>query len=134
MISATLIFMTVTWLIMLGAFFLHRLRKLHMTLMGSVIAVDLLFPVYLLLTRDWQKRFFHDGEILSFLLWMHLMLVITMYTLYVVQIQAGRKILRGEGEIRGEHRLQGIGILVTRALVIVTGGLLVEPAAPRESD
>jgi hypothetical protein len=127
MISGTLIFMTLTWLVMLGAFFLHRYRGLHLSVMASVIALDVCFPFYLLMTRDWQKRFFQDGEILSFLLWMHLMLIITLYVLYVVQVQAGRKILRGDTKIRAEHRGQGIGILITRALVIMTGGLLVEP-------
>ncbi len=127
MISGTLAFMILTWFIMLGAFFLHRYRKLHLTVMSSVIALDVCFPFYLLLTRDWQKRFFEDGEILSFLLWMHLMLIITLYVLYVVQVQAGRKILNGDQKIKVEHRGQGIGILVTRALIILTGGLLVEP-------
>ncbi len=129
MISTTLVFMTASWFVMLGAFFLYRYRKLHLSVMSSVITLDFCFPVYLLLTRDWQKRFFEDGEILSFLLWMHLMLIITLYVLYVVQIQAGRRLLRDDQTIRGEHRGQGIGILVTRALVIITGGLLVEPSA-----
>ncbi len=132
MISVTLAFMTLTWFIMLGTFFLYRIRWLHVSVMSSIIALDFCFPVYLLLTRDWQKRFFHDGEIMSFLLWMHLMLIITLYVLYVVQIQAGRRLLRDDQKVRGEHRGQGVGILVTRALVILTGGLLVEPPAMNE--
>lgn len=128
MISGTLAFMILTWFFLLGAFFLHRIRSLHITITSSVIALDVCFPFYLFLTRDWQKRLFQDDEILSFLLWMHLMLIITLYVLYVVQVQAGRKIISGgDQKVRSEHRGQGIGILVTRALVILTGGLLVEP-------
>lgn len=129
MISTTVMFMTATWFIMLGAFFLHRYRRLHVSIMGAVITLDFLFPVYLIVTRDWYKTLIEDGEILSFLLWMHLMLIITLYVLYVVQIQAGRRIMRGDQEIRSDHRGQGIGILITRALVISTGALMVEPAA-----
>jgi hypothetical protein len=132
MISTTLIFMTLTWVAMLGAFFLHRLRSVHIAILGAVIVIDVCFPFYLFLTRDWQKRLFEDGEILSFLLWMHLLLVITLYVLYVLQVQAGRRILRGDDEVRGEHRGQGIAILVTRALVIMSGGLLFEPLPPDE--
>ncbi len=127
MISATLIFMTATWVLMVVAFFLHRVRGFHIAVMGSVILIDVFFPLYLVLTRDWWKRLFLDGEILTFLLWMHLMLIITLYVLYIVQVQAGRRLLRGDDTIRSEHRGQGIAILVTRALVILTGGLLVEP-------
>ncbi len=134
MISTTLIFMTATWVLMLVAFFLHRVRGFHLAVMGSVILIDVFFPLYLVLTRDWWKRLFLDGEILTFLLWMHLMLIITLYVLYVVQVQAGRRLLRGDDAIRGEHRGQGIAILVTRALVILTGGLLVEPAPLPEDD
>ncbi len=128
MISATLIFMSATWLLMCAAFFLHRIRRFHITVMTAVIAIDVCFPIYLVVTRDWWKRLFLDGEILNFLLWMHLMLIITLYVLYVVQVQAGRGLLRGDDKVRGEHRGQGIAILVTRALVIMTGGLLAEPA------
>lgn len=134
MFSGTLIFMTITWLVMLGGFLMYRFRTVHVSIMGSLIVVDFCFPLYLFLTRDLIRRFFEEGEILSFLLWLHLMLIITLYTLYVVQIQAGRRLLRGDQSVRSEHRGQAIGILVTRALVIATGGLLAEPAATGAGD
>jgi hypothetical protein len=126
MLSGTVIFTSITWCIMLAGFFLSRYRQLHRALMASIIAVDAAFPFYLYLTKDWGRRLFDEGVILSVLLWVHLSFVVTLYVLYVVQIQAGASLLRDENRLRKEHRAQGIGILVVRALVIFTGALLVE--------
>ena len=58
--------------------------------------------------------------------------------LYVIQVQTALKILRsgkkavdvGELEtVHREHRAQGVGILLARALVIVTGAMLADPAS-----
>ncbi|MDR2877990.1 MAG: hypothetical protein LBV36_08140 [Chromatiales bacterium] len=127
----TVVYALVSWCVMLLMFFLaRRYRRLHVAVMSSIITLDFLFPFYLYLTRDWGRRLFDEGDILSFMLWTHLLLVITMYVLYVVQIQAGRRLLRGEGQersgLRSEHRGLGIAILVARGLVVFTGALLVE--------
>lgn len=123
----TVIYALVSWCVMLLMFFLaRRYRRLHVGVMATIITLDFLFPFYLYMTRDWGRRLFDEGEILSFMLWTHLLLVITMYVLYVVQIQAGRRLLRGDNEVRREHRTLGIGILITRGLVVFTGALLVE--------
>ena len=127
MIPGTVLFTTATLLIMLVTFFLARMRRLHVPVMVTIMTIDLFFPVYLYLTRDWHKKLIDHGEIFSFLMWMHFILVITLYVLYVVQIQTGRRLLAGEDTARKDHRAQGIGILVTRALVIFTGALLAEP-------
>jgi hypothetical protein len=127
MIPGTVLFATTTFLIMLSAFYLARLRRLHVPVMMSVMIIDLFFPVYLYMTRDWHKKLIEHGEIFSFLMWMHFILVITLYVLYVVQIQTARRLLGGDDAVRKDHRTQGIGILITRGLVIFTGTLLAEP-------
>jgi len=127
MIPGTVLFATTTFLIMLSAFYLARLRRLHVPVMMSVMIIDLFFPVYLYMTRDWHKKLIEHGEIFSFLMWMHFILVITLYVLYVVQIQTARRLLGGDDAVRKDHRTQGIGILIARGLVIFTGTLLAEP-------
>ena len=127
MIPGTVLFATTTFLVMLAAFFLARLRRIHVPVMASIMVIDLFFPVYLFLTRDWHKKLIEHGEIFSFLMWMHFILVITLYVLYVVQIQTARRLLGGDDSMRKDHRTQGIGILITRGLVIFTGALLAEP-------
>ena len=101
-----------------------------MPLMAAIIVSDLFFPVYLFLTRNWYRRLIDHAEIFSFLIWMHFILLITLYILYVFQIQAGRKILLGDEQARADHKGQAKGILIAKALVIITGALLVEPDAP----
>lgn len=126
-VPETIIYAVVTWFLMLAAFMsARRYRRLHVVTMGTVITLDFLFPFYLYATRDWGRRLFDEGEILSFMLWTHLLLVLTLYVLYVVQIQAGSRLLKGVESARSDHRAQGLGILVTRALVIFTGALFIE--------
>jgi len=126
-VPETIVYAVVSWFVMLVAFmFARRQRRLHMLVMGTIIVLDFLFPFYLYGTRDWGRRLFDEGEILSFMLWTHLILVLALYVLYVVQIQAGSKLLKGQESARGDHRAQALGILVTRALVIITGAMLIE--------
>lgn len=127
LIPETIVYAVVSWFLMLAAFLsARRRRSLHVGVMATVILLDFLFPFYLYATRDWGRRLFDEGEILSFMLWTHLLLVLTLYVLYVVQIQAGSRLLKGDESARGDHRAQGLGILATRALVIVTGAMLIE--------
>lgn len=127
MVAGTILFAVATYVVMVVSFFYARVRRFHMPVMASIMVIDLFFPVYLYMTRDWGRRLLEEGEIFSFLIWMHFILVITLYTLYVVQVQTARRILKSDPDSRRDHRSQGIGILITRALVILTGALLAEP-------
>ncbi|MCC6208077.1 MAG: hypothetical protein IT488_07985 [Gammaproteobacteria bacterium] len=129
MIPGTGLFASATFALMLAAFYHARMRRVHVPVMISIMVADLFFPIYLYMTRDWHKKLIEHGELLSFLMWMHLILVITLYVLYVVQIQTARRLLGNDESVRKDHRTQGIGILVTRGLVIFTGALLAEPVA-----
>jgi len=126
-LAGTVIYAALSYLLMVAVFFLARIRALHMTVMASIMVSDLFFPVYLYMTREWERRLFDEEEIFSFLIWMHVILIITLYLLYFLQIQTARGMLKGKVESRPEHHNQARGILIVRALVIVTGALLVEP-------
>jgi len=130
MLAGSVIFVSVTYLIMVATYFLHRYRRFHITVMATIMLTDFFFPVYLYLTHDWVKRLIDHEEIFSFLIWMHFILLITLYILYVFQMQAGRKILQGDEQARADHKGQAKGILIAKALVIITGALLVEPDSP----
>lgn len=129
---------SLTFLLMLAAMYWHRWRRFHITVMVSVMLFDVAMPFYLMATRDWKTRLLNDGDILSFGVWMHFGLIITLYVLYVIQLQTALKILRSgkkavdmnELELaHREHRAQGMGILLARALVITTGAMLADPAS-----
>jgi hypothetical protein len=127
-----------TFIVMLIAFYWHRVRRFHMPVMVAVMLFDLAMPFYLVATRDWKTRLLDDGDILSFGVWMHFGLIVTLYVLYVIQVQTALKMLRsgkqamtaGEVEaVHREHRAQGVGILLARALVIATGAMLADPVS-----
>jgi hypothetical protein len=128
---------SLTLLLMLAAMYWHRLRRFHVSVMVSVMLFDMAMPFYLVSTRDWKTRLLNDGDILSFGVWMHFGLIITLYVLYVIQVQTALKILRSGKKavdvdeleaMHRDHRAQGIGILLARTLVIVTGAILADPA------
>jgi len=123
--AETTIAATITYILMIIAFKLSHIRKFHITVMSSCVIFDLLMPFYLYLNRDWYGRLIEGGEILNFLIWMHIGLVITVYILYFMQIAEGRKILAG-GHDRESHSAQGKGILLARGLMIFTGAILFE--------
>jgi len=123
----TILIAVLTYVIMLVAYFSHRSRRFHMSVMIGVMAFDLLIPIYLFTNRDWYSRLIDHGDILTFGVWMHFMVVLVLYILYIFQIFAARKILAG-GEMsdaaRIEHKAQAKGILLVRAFVIMTGAML----------
>ena len=129
---------SITFLLMIVAMRLHQHRRFHITVMASVIMFDLAMPFYLVMTRDWGTRLIDHGDILSFGVWMHFGLIVTLYVLYVIQVQTALKLLRsskqGDGgetlaDLYRDHRAQGKGILLARALVIVTGAVLADPVS-----
>jgi hypothetical protein len=95
--------------------------------MISVILFDLGMPVYLYLYKDWYRRLIVESELTSFLVWIHFMMLVMMYALYVMQVKTALRMLRCDNSVRIDHRAQGKAVLLIRALVIFTGALLVEP-------
>lgn len=118
------------YLLMLAAFYWPRYRRFHVPVMIGAMVFDVAMPFYLYFTKDWYRRLVVEGELTSFLLWTHLLLVLTLYMLYAMQIQSARRILRGELTMRADHGAQGRAILLVRAFVILTGALMVETPPP----
>ena len=118
-----------TYLLMLFAFYRPQQRTFHIYTMVFIMLFDLMVPVYLFLRRDWYVRLIEHGDIMSFLVWMHFIMPLALYILYIFQILAARKLLQGDadGSGRMDHRGQAKAILVVRALTIFTGILLIEP-------
>ncbi len=123
--KGTIIAVLLSFGVMGAAYRYARAHMLHIVLMAMVMAFDVIFPVYLYIANNWPKRLIDQGEIFSFSIWMHVMLIIVLYSLYVIQIQAGRRLLCAGEDVRKEHRQQAIGILAARMLVFVTGALLI---------
>ena len=124
---ATILVSIATYLVMVAGYYLHRYRRLHVSIMGFIIAYDLAMPVYLYLYRDFYERLIVQGDILTFGIWMHFGCIVVLYVLYTFQVLTGLQLWRRDPKApRGEHRSQAKGLLVARALVIFTGALLYE--------
>jgi hypothetical protein len=127
MLPGTVIAASLTYLLMLAAYFLPRRRYFHIPAMIAIILFDVGMPFYLYMHRDWWHRLIEQQNILSSLVWMHFLLLATMYTLDAAQIYTARKLLKGDPEAREEHRSQGKALLIVRGLVILTGAALASP-------
>jgi len=125
--AGTVLFIAATYVLLLLAYRLPQYSWFHRPVMGSIIVLDLCFPFYLYATQEWSRRLIDQQEILSFMVWMHLILVITLYMLYFFQLRSVRAMLGGDSQARGEHKTQGLGIIIVRGMVLLTGALLVEP-------
>lgn len=125
--SGALLFAIATYALMVMAFFLAKWRYFHMPVMIATILFDLLIPFYLVLTNDWYKRLIEQEEIFSFMIWMHFILVLTLYALYGLQIMTIKKMINGDVVARQEHRTQGMGVLIARGLVILSAAMLIDP-------
>jgi hypothetical protein len=118
-----------TYLLMLVAYRFHEIRLFHVPVMISIMLFDLSMPFYLYLNRDWKTRLIEQGDIFSFMVWTHFGLLIALFVLYGLQVLAGRKLLSNDNSAGAEHQAVAKGILLTRALVIISGALLVQPEA-----
>jgi hypothetical protein len=130
MLPATTVAAILTYLLMLAAYFLPHRRWFHIPAMSSIMLFDLGMPIYLYTHRNWWHRLVEQGDMFSFLVWMHFGLLITMYVLDGAQIHSARKIFRGEQGARAMHHAQGKALLMVRGLVILTGAIMAEPAQP----
>jgi uncharacterized membrane protein len=117
----------ISFAVLAVAWLVKKNHVMHIGLMSCVMIFDVLFPVWLYLTHNWVKRLIDDGELLSFAIWAHVFLILTLYSMYVLQIQAGRQLLAGRREVRANHRLQSRGIVIVRLFVFLSGALLIAP-------
>ena len=127
MVVNTIIVALATYLVMVLAFVWHRQHRFHIPVMISIMIFDIAMPFYLYSSRDWKTRLIDDGDIFSFLVWTHFGLLIALFVLYFLQIVAGLRLFKNDEEARAEHRSIGKGLLLVRALVILSGALLIQP-------
>jgi len=132
--ETSIILVSISFVVLAAAWFWRKQRRFHIGAMATLIVFDVMFPFYLYLTHDWYTRLIEHGDIFSFLIWSHVMLVMILYSLYVLQVIAGRSMLKHPAGAkhhyhRGEHQKQFLGIVIVRLLVFTSGWLLLVPNA-----
>lgn len=109
---------------MLVAYRYPHQRLFHIPTMAAIIIFDLSMPLFLMTHRNWWHRLIEVGDLFSFLVWMHFGLLITLYTLEVMQVMTGFRLLKGDPSARSHHHTQAKALLIVRAIVLTTGGFL----------
>lgn len=122
----TLIIASASLLLMLAAFYFNKYRYFHIPAMVVVIITDLLLPIYIYINGDWYERLIEKEEIFSFIIWMHLGLIISLYILYGAQVYTAIKFIKGHPEMRQLHRTQGRSAVLVKCLVVLSGAVLVQ--------
>ncbi|MDQ6979444.1 MAG: hypothetical protein Q9M09_04600 [Mariprofundaceae bacterium] len=122
--SVALVLASFVWLCIALAF--RKQHRLHAAMMAVLWLFDLLFPVYLYLTHDWYTRLVTHEELMAFGIWIHLILALSLYALYVFQMLSGRQMLQQWDEERQNHQMQARAFIILRVFVFVSGALLIE--------
>jgi len=125
--TLSVILVLISFAVMALAITFRKKKQVHISLMAAIMMFDVLFPIWLYMTHDWKHRLIDQGELFSFLIWTHLFLILTLYSLYVLQIQEGKRLLAKKNNARQNHRVQSRGIIVVRVFVFLSGALLIAP-------
>ena len=104
---------------------LRKNRKRHVPIMALTILWDILLILQIELTRsaiDKASKVPTNAAILN----IHVSFAITSVILYFVLIYTGRKLLKGDKDIRSKHKLFGWSAFVFRTLTLLTSFYAVE--------
>ena len=109
-------------LIATGLWFRKRDTQIHLRLMISAFAIDLLLVLYIEITRHAVEKV---ASQVRPLLWFHAGVSVAVLICYVLMIVLGRPMLRGKYETQKLHRTIGIVFVVLRSLNYVTSYIVV---------
>lgn len=120
--SSAMIFQAQSALILALMFYgasVARQRLKHVRIMGTAIIWDLLLILQIELTRsaiDKAMKIVENPMALK----IHLFFAITTVLLYGVMIFTGRKVYKGQNQLRSFHKSMGITTLVFRVMTFAT--------------
>jgi len=109
-------------LLAVGLWFRHRRPQLHLRLMISAFALDLLLLLYIEISRHAVEKVMAR---VSPMIWFHAAVSVGVLLCYVAMILLGRGILAGQENSRNWHRNVGLTFVVLRSLNYVTSYVVV---------
>jgi hypothetical protein len=112
-------------LLTVGIFFRRR-RKLHVKIMSVAIIWDLIIILQVELSRS---AILKASKALSntLMLNIHVTIAVSSVILYGFMVYTGRRLLKGDNQIRNRHRMLGWTTYVMRILTFVTSFWAVVP-------
>jgi hypothetical protein len=103
----------------------RRVRKLHIKIMSSVIIWDIILILQIELNRGAVAKASKVAKN-HWLMNLHVAMAVATVLLYFVLIYSGRKLLKGNNEIRSLHQKTGMSAFSLRILTYVTSFFVVE--------
>jgi uncharacterized membrane protein YozB (DUF420 family) len=113
-------------IVMAVGYYYRRQRQKHVKIMSFAMIWDVCLILQIELSRSAilkATRAVSNPWILN----LHVSIAVSTVLLYVVMIYTGRKMLSGQEQFRGRHRLLGYGTLLMRILTFVTSFWAVIP-------
>src|SRR5271156_699953 len=104
-------------LIAAGLWFRKRNPRIHLRLMSTAFAADVLLVLYIEVTRHAVEKVASHARPL---LWFHAGVSVAVLLCYVLMILLGRPMLSGRYETRALHRTVGMALVTLRGLNYVT--------------
>jgi hypothetical protein len=100
-------------------------RKVHVPVMATTLIWDILLILQIELTRSAIDKA-SKAPSNPMLLNIHVSFAVTSVVLYFFLVYTGRKLLKGDNDIRSKHKLFGWSAFVFRTLTLLTSFFAVE--------
>lgn len=109
-------------LMYVGLYF-RKQRSTHVKIMASAIVWDILLILQIELSRSAIKT---ASKVMSnpMIMNIHISLAVSTVVLYFVLIFLGRKLLRGENQVRNAHKMAGWLCIVLRTCTLITSTMI----------
>lgn len=104
----------------------RRNRNIHVKTMATVIIWDVILILQIELTRGAVEKA-SKAIINPMLLNIHVTFAVLSVVFYILLVLTGRKLLNGENQMRGRHRLFGWTAFALRTLTLLTSFFAVAP-------
>ena len=113
-------------IIMMVGIYWRRIRSRHIRLMSVAMIWDVILILQIELSRSAILKASKAVEN-PLLLNIHVSIAVTTVVLYGIMIYTGRRLLKGENDIRKKHRMLGYTTFFMRILTFATSFLAVAP-------
>jgi hypothetical protein len=117
--------LSILLLIYIG-YVVRRNRTLHVRLMGSAMIWDVILILQIELSRSAILKA-SNAVTNAMMLNIHVSIAVTTVILYGFMVYTGRKMLKGQTEVRTKHRILGYSTILMRTLTFITSFWAVVP-------
>lgn len=111
---------------MVFGIFQRKNRKVHVPTMAAVLIWDVILILQIELSRGAVEKA-SKAVVNPMILNIHVTFAVLSVVFYILLVLTGRKLLAGDNQIRGRHRLFGWSAFTLRTLTLITSFFAVAP-------